>query len=489
MTTQSIQSQSSKLFANIAGSGNGKGKHSGSGFDLFINSSLKTTSDTNTKSQASKNDSVKTNTQQSGAKMKDIDKDDKSIISKTDNPFKQVKNSTDLAKTDDTVTNDVDTTKDDKDDTISDNQQLITQIVGMLQSVQEAAMKALNLSSEELNQLLTKQGMSVTDLLEPEKLQQLVLASKGTNDILNAITDENLADTMKQLLQTVQEMKDSSNLELSADQIKSLLQQAKEQGNSQVSSLMPQEVTENPINIVENQQVKVTENNKADDKGETVSNAQVSNNGLDKNVITQDQKAASDFTGNQSSNHKSKDELNSKDQFQVFVDNLVKASPTIQNNFAGDINQLTQFRDIVNQIVERIKVSVTTTNTTMEMQLNPENLGKINLTVQSKNGVMTAQFLVQNETSKQAIESQMQTLRDTLSQQGVKIEAIEVTVSANAFEQNYNQDSSNQADTRKNDSGKKISLEDALNMTEVMEEVSNTEENTGLTGSQIDYTA
>ena len=489
MTTQSIQSQASKLFANVAGNGNGKGKHSGSGFDLFINSSLKSTSDTNTKSQATKNDSMKTNSQQSGTKMKDNDADDKSITSKTDNPFKQVKNPKDLDKTDDKVTNQIDTTKDDKEDVVSDNQQLVTQIVGMLQSVQEAAMKALNLSSEELNQLLTKQGMSLTDLLQPEKIQQLVLASNGTNDILNAITDENLADTMKQLLQTVQEMKDSSNLDLSLDQIKSIIQQAKEQGNSQISALLPQEVSENPIGIVENQQVTVAENNATDDKKEAFSNAQISNNGADKNVITQDQKTAGDFTGNQSSNHKSKDELNTKDQFQVFVDNLVKATPTIQNNFAGDINQITQFRDIVNQIVERIKVSVTTTHTTMEMQLNPENLGKINLSVQAKNGVMTAQFLVQIETSKQAIESQMQTLRDTLSQQGVKIEAIEVTVSANAFEQNYNQDSSNQAETRKNDSGKKISLEEALSMTEVMEEVSNTEVNTGLTGSQIDYTA
>ena len=43
----------------------------------------------------------------------------------------------------------------------------------------------------------------------------------------------------------------------------------------------------------------------------------------------------------------------------------------------------------------------------MEIQLNPENLGKINLTVVAKDGMITAQLTAQNEAVKNAIENQI----------------------------------------------------------------------------------
>jgi flagellar hook-length control protein FliK len=102
---------------------------------------------------------------------------------------------------------------------------------------------------------------------------------------------------------------------------------------------------------------------------------------------------------------------------------------------------------------------------------------------------MTAQFVVQNEISKEAIEGQLHTLRETLNQQGIKVEAIEVTVSAYSFEQNGQQTSEDQAEAQKNNSGKHITLEEAMNMTESPEEESVTEDILGISGSRIDYTA
>ena len=49
---------------------------------------------------------------------------------------------------------------------------------------------------------------------------------------------------------------------------------------------------------------------------------------------------------------------------------------------------------------------------------------------------MTAHFQVQNESVRAAIESQMTLLKNTLEEQGVKIEAVEVTVESHAFESN-----------------------------------------------------
>ena len=50
---------------------------------------------------------------------------------------------------------------------------------------------------------------------------------------------------------------------------------------------------------------------------------------------------------------------------------------------------------IIEQIVRQIRVSVTDTTSTMEMQLNPERLGKVLLTISAKEGMMTANFTVQ----------------------------------------------------------------------------------------------
>lgn len=70
----------------------------------------------------------------------------------------------------------------------------------------------------------------------------------------------------------------------------------------------------------------------------------------------------------------------------------------------------------------------------MEMMLNPENLGKVNLNVSVKEGVVTATLTAQDELVKSAIENQLLTLKESLNNQGLKVEAVEVTVESHAFE-------------------------------------------------------
>ena len=75
----------------------------------------------------------------------------------------------------------------------------------------------------------------------------------------------------------------------------------------------------------------------------------------------------------------------------------------------------------------------------LEMQLHPASLGSLQVQVASKGGVVTAQFFTQNETVKAALESQMIQLKESFAEQGVKVEAIEVTVQTHEFERNLNQ--------------------------------------------------
>jgi flagellar hook-length control protein FliK len=75
----------------------------------------------------------------------------------------------------------------------------------------------------------------------------------------------------------------------------------------------------------------------------------------------------------------------------------------------------------------------------MEMQLNPENLGKVYLQVSAKEGVVNATIAATNEAVRAALETQVADLRQSLDQAGVKVDAIEVTIASHEFERNLEQ--------------------------------------------------
>ena len=152
-----------------------------------------------------------------------------------------------------------------------------------------------------------------------------------------------------------------------------------------------------------------------------------------------------------------------------------------------------QMIDIVNQVVEQIHSSMEDSATTLEMQLNPESLGKLLLTVTNKNSVMTASFTVQTTEAKIALESQMATLRDSLEQKNLKVEAVEVSVSDFAFSQSGQADTGDQKEFSrgngrrarfKYDDGDEEEAVDAKNEAEQVRRSVMRD-----SGSSIDYTA
>lgn len=157
-----------------------------------------------------------------------------------------------------------------------------------------------------------------------------------------------------------------------------------------------------------------------------------------------------------------------------------KSVTTVQTvNFDNQIQTITKteqtsFEGIVRQIVEQVKVQVKPDTVSMELQLNPENLGKVNLHVSSKEGAVTAQLFVQNETVKQAIEGQIMVLREAMQQQGIKVEAVEVTVETGDFSRNLEQ---HEEDSKENarEQARKVSRKN-INLLNGLEEVDLEEE-------------
>ena len=149
---------------------------------------------------------------------------------------------------------------------------------------------------------------------------------------------------------------------------------------------------------------------------------------------------------------------------------------------------------IMEQIVQQMRVTISNEITTMEMQMNPENLGKVYVNISSEEGVVNAQFHATNEVVKEALEAQVATLRESLNQAGVKVDAIEVTIASHEFERNLEQNHQNpeeqmnpQEETKKRRNLNLDSLDELTGM--MTEEEALVAQIMKDNGNSVDYTA
>ena len=109
------------------------------------------------------------------------------------------------------------------------------------------------------------------------------------------------------------------------------------------------------------------------------------------------------------------------------------------------------------QVSQMTRVMVSQAESSIEMQLNPANLGKVYLQVVSREGVITAQLAAQNEAVREALESQVAVLKENMNQQGIKVEAIEVTIASHEFERNLEQNQQSPAQEQQEENARKSS--------------------------------
>lgn len=135
----------------------------------------------------------------------------------------------------------------------------------------------------------------------------------------------------------------------------------------------------------------------------------------------------------------------------AFTDNLVKAFEEVRDT--SQISAEATMRQIVEQVVHHVKIRVMPETTSMELQLHPASLGRVALTVTATAaGAATASLVVENQIAKEALESQMIQLKESFAEQGLKVDAVEVTVAEFGLKkENQQQDdpSGNQKQNRK----------------------------------------
>lgn len=328
----------------------------------------------------------------------------------------------------------------DTTETEIDVKPLMDEMATVISSLLVTVAQTLNITVEELSKEIEEMGLDAVDLLDTENLKQLVLNLNGSQDITALLTDEELGNSVQELLKSVEEFKVANGL--TDEKIASF----KELNN------------QDELFVNKKDDVKV-DGVELDNEPEII-------------VVKEDVNSQKTDDTRKDSHH---DKSGDKQQdmkltaSEMFVQNLVNAS-TQEIGFTEHIAHVRQMQDITNQIVEQIKITINPEQTSMELQLNPESLGKVNLSVVYKDGAMTAQFKVQNEAVKEALESQIQILKDNFNNQGLKVESVEVTVSNFGFE-GQSSEQNNQESSQSNSKNRPFRVMDDFNDFNEFEEV------------------
>lgn len=383
----------------------------------------------------------------------------------------------------------------------------------------------LGIDDDTFANAMTALGLSPLDLLESNNLAKLVLFVNGSSDFTDLLTDENMMNQLNELsdilgnlnwedltgmsksdfLEEVEDFnaKSQTGSDVFKEDAPALAQEtavdAADSGNTSENVSAEEESATNTNNV---------STEKKSVQGETTVNT--SDNSSDTKVEVSVTKSEESSSQQSSYSSQSEDDMSEVTHDQTISEDDVTTDNqhTVRNDFIQNLNQavndavqvakpesvrMQQMVDIVNQVVERIKVSIGTESTSMEMQLNPEHLGKLLLNVSSKNGVMTAVFSVQSEEARAALESQMYTLRENLELRELKVDAVEVNVSDFDFSHS---DQTMSGDQSKADNGNGKQMKFYFDDEASSEEMISNEEKEAVrkqvmrdNGSQIDFTA
>lgn len=322
--------------------------------------------------------------------------------------------------------------------------------------VEEVA-DVLDIPLEKVEEVMEILGLTAIDLFDPVNLKQLLLNLTDSVDEVALVTNENLYGNLQELFAAVEESLGAlqEELGLNAEELDALIEQISSEAQPEAAV---QEMTEEPEVSVEGMkdyavsvqkngetvQIKVT----VDDASGTKSTSEQVTDSPETQIQApvKQEKAASDmgqhgqesaFAGHHAVGN-------------AILQELLQQVEHTEAPVEQPIYQSAQPEQIMNQIVEYMKINVSEDTQKMEMQLHPASLGTVNVQITAKDGVITAQFTAQNETVRAAIESQMIQLKEQFEEQGIKVNAVEVTVANHAYgdqsfegQENMDQDKGN----------------------------------------------
>jgi flagellar hook-length control protein FliK len=128
---------------------------------------------------------------------------------------------------------------------------------------------------------------------------------------------------------------------------------------------------------------------------------------------------------------------------------------------------------ILNQVIEASKGLKPPIMNSIKIILKPAHLGELRLEVKQLDDHMRVKLEVDSQTVKEVLDKNSQAIRDSLRQQGLDVDRIEVELRQQKQDQQEQQaeQEAKDSDSKKNKDNKEFSLEDELAETLVPEDV------------------
>lgn len=339
-----------------------------------------------------------------------------------------------------------------------------------------------DMTVDEVQALMTELDMNPTDVLLQEDLNRLVLAAAGAESATELLMDEALYQDLQTLTEQLNGALEECSEALQMDAL--AMARMLTDGVDEETALETSPDTE-PTDSMSAENVYGSQALSGDA-------VEMNSDGIASDKETQ--------TDNQEQDGEQRPKnagisLNKSGGENLILQNLKTESfePQLQQLSETALPWDSDTLDIMRQILDYMKIQVKPDMSNLEMQLHPESLGSLQIHVASKGGNITAQFVTQNEAVKAALESQMIQLKESFAEQGVKVDAIEVTVQTHQFEQNLEQGRSrHQEETGRRNRTRRIQLDGAFSVDDgnVMEEEDRlAAEVMAANGNTVDYTA
>ena len=354
----------------------------------------------------------------------------------------------------------------------------------MMRLLLDDVMKVLDTDVGDMTKVMNDLGLTPVNILNPEDMQNLFLNVLG-KDQTDLFTDEGLYSQMKELSDMIEDMVSSMQKLIDESGLSAKPEDILSEISADSSMFLQKEEPMKPeLPFSYENAKKVSPEETGGIKAETADHAQT-DNGLSANAVKEFQNSHStgDDAGSSKENLKNGSETgnavtneNDTDVFSEETEIRFENVPgqegvgQITNDQADALftdnsaNAAPDTKEIMNQIMDYMKTRGSEQLKEVEMQLHPSELGSLHVSIVSKNGAVTAQFTAQNETVKDIVAAQTEILRENLEAQGVKVEAVEVTVESHAFERNLEEEAGKREDrereaTEKNRKNRRISID------------------------------
>lgn len=392
------------------------------------------------------------------------------------------------------------------------------------EEIKNILLDILKISEEDLEAAMQVLGLEYLDCLDKTNLAELLMQISGKSDISVLITDETLYQQFNETLTLVDGVKQDilASLGITEDELMATLEQINLSEQAEVVTAQTKDLKVQDVSVKESS--SIVEIVKESVSVNVVSKEQETSVKQEKDIANVVEEITSETTDKvktvtTNTQDDGQQQAANKDTLATKQSDTIKQSATLSdnqqeyslmqqkqesvvNNNIGEIvpiNEKTSIdaesivKQIQNQLQNQIKVSANIDTTAMEFQLNPEHLGKLTIHLASKEGIITAQITTQNLAIKEVLESQIIQLRENMTNQGLKVDAVEVTIESHEFERNLEEGNSNKNQEQFEQQGKNSRRQFNYNDLDSLEDLSAEEALVAQmmigNGNSINYTA